>query len=470
MSLSQHRFVAVSVFCIAFATSLKTSASDPRRTPLVEAVKHCQDCVVNIHTEKDGQPQSDSRFFNAKPRRVSGMGTGIVVDERGYIVTNYHVIHEVDEIIVTLKDGEQLTGRPVSFDRKQDMAIIHVSASKPLAVMDIGTSSDVMLAEQVFAVGNAFGYEHTVTAGIVSALNRDVEVDETQAYEDLIQTDASINPGNSGGPLLNVRGEVIGINVAIRAGAQRIGFAIPIDDARSTIARLLSTERLNGVSHGMYGVDRKSPEAHDLVVNEVVTGSPAAASGLKRGDTIRSVRGITINDGADWERSLLDVPVGQVLDVEVVRNGEPVSLKYTVGVASSSTTAVAKSGSSELSVTKVSSSSSARDIPENVRSRVHRTTGMQLTELSRRDVTLLGRKYNGGMKVVAVRKDSPADRHGIRRGDILLGLDEYETLGDRNLTFILQESRLRTLKVLSFHIFREGKGALVGEIDMPLDD
>ena len=233
---------------------------DPRDTPLVKAVKKCQDCVVNIHTEKSGVEDTDTRFFTAKPRKVTGMGTGIVVDERGYIVTNYHVIQNVDVITVTLHNGETLLARPVSFDRKQDMAIIQVKASSPLSVMSMGTSTDVQLAEQVFAVGNPFGYGHTVTSGIVSALGRDVEVDETQAYENLIQTDASINPGNSGGPLLNLLGEVIGINVAIRAGAQRIGFAIPIDDARRTVARLLSTERLNRVSHGVYANDVKSPK------------------------------------------------------------------------------------------------------------------------------------------------------------------------------------------------------------------
>ena len=166
------------------------------------------------------------------------MGTGVIIDERGYIVTNYHVIQDVDVITVTLDGGSSYEGRPVSYDRKHDLAIIKVAANEQLTVMKMGTSSDLMLAESVYAVGNAFGYEHTVTAGIVSQLHRDVEVDETQAYENLIQTDASINPGNSGGPLINLNGEVIGINVAIRSGAQRIGFAIPIDDARRTIAQI----------------------------------------------------------------------------------------------------------------------------------------------------------------------------------------------------------------------------------------
>ena len=184
----------------------------------------------------------------------------IVIDERGYIVTNYHVIQDVDVITVTLDGGSSYEGRPVSYDRKHDLAIIRVTATEQLTVMKMGTSSDLMLAETVYAVGNAFGYEHTVTSGIVSQLHRDVEVDETQSYENLIQTDASINPGNSGGPLINLNGEVIGINVAIRSGAQRIGFAIPIDDARRTIARLMSVERLNGIPHGLATRDVKSAE------------------------------------------------------------------------------------------------------------------------------------------------------------------------------------------------------------------
>ncbi len=165
-----------------------------------------------------------------------------------------------------------------------------------------------MLAETVYAVGNAFGYEDTITEGIVSALHRDVEVDETQSYENLIQTSASINPGNSGGPLLNLNGEVIGINVAIRSGAQRIGFAIPIDDARKTIARLMSVEKLNGLPHGLSTEDVKSAAEKKLVVQEVHTGSAADLCGIKPGDVIRSVRGLKIHDGTDFERALLDQP------------------------------------------------------------------------------------------------------------------------------------------------------------------
>ncbi len=305
---NRQRLGAFLLICFihSLAASAVNASDDARQTPLVKAVQKCQESVVNIHTEKNSKEDTESRFFTPKPRRVTGMGTGIVVDERGYIVTNYHVIHDVDQITVTLRNGDLLDASPVSFDRKQDLAIIRVKSPKPLPVMDMGVSSEVMLAEQVFAIGNAFGYEHTVTDGIVSAIGRDVEVDETQSYENLLQTSAAINPGNSGGPLLNLNGEVIGINVAIRAGAQRIGFAIPIDDARRTVARLLSTERLNGLSHGVFATDVQVNKEKRLVIDTVTPGSAAAICGLKKGDTVTTVRGINIADNADCWTYLSD--------------------------------------------------------------------------------------------------------------------------------------------------------------------
>lgn len=461
MFRTRQRHLAIFVLTLSACLPSQAGTDNPRFTPLVRAVESCRSFVVNIHTEKDAAEAADSRFFTPRSRRVSGMGTGIVVDERGYIVTNYHVIHEVDTITVTLDDGETLSARTVSFDRKHDMAIIQVQASGPLQVMPIGTSSDLRLAEQVFAVGNAFGYEYSVTAGIVSALGRDVEVDETQSYENLIQTDASINPGNSGGPLLNVVGEVIGINVAIRAGAQRIGFAIPIDDARKTISRLLSAERLDGVAHGLFGQDIKTPEEKKLVVTDVAPGSAAAACGIVKGDTVQKVRGITVLDAADWERGLLGMPVGSELDVDVLRNGEPVSLKLTVGVGNSAAKSVAAADNTQTRT--VSSVRPANPSPESVRTRAKRLFGVSLANLNQRDRNTINGRFNGGMKVVSVANGSPAERYGIQVGDILLGLDGFETLNDRSLAYILQDARLRSLKTVKFQVFRRNQ-SLVGHM------
>jgi serine protease Do len=471
MIVIRQRLVAFCVLWAAACTQVAdtSGADDARMTPLVRAVQNCRDFVVNIHTEKMGVQEGESRFFTPKSRRINGMGTGIVVDERGYIVTNYHVIHDVDQITVTLMNGETLLARPVSFDRKKDMAIIQVDASEPLKVMEIGTSSDVMLAEQVFAVGNAFGYEFTVTAGIVSALGRDVEVDETQSYENLIQTDASINPGNSGGPLLNVNGEVIGINVAIRAGAQRIGFAIPIDDARRTVARLLSTERLNRVTHGVFATDIKLPGDHKLIVDEVADGSAAAMCGLKKGDCIRRVRDVTVRDNADWERALLDIPVGKVLDVEILRGGEVSSLKFTVGVGKEIARKTAPTTAPPPPVQTVSTRNArnaAPIAPSAVRERARQIFGLQLETMTARERQHLGRQYNGGLTVVKVVPGGPAESQGVRAGDILLGLDGFETLDDRNLIFILDEKRMKGLKDIKFTIFRDSE-ALEGYMQVP---
>ena len=172
------------------------------------------------------------------------MGTGTIIDERGYILTNYHVVSDVRRIEVTLDDGRGCMAELVAYDAAADLAVIKIPATKPLPVIRIGTSADLMEGESVIALGNAFGYEQTVTRGIISALGRDVQVSDTQSYDDLIQTDASINPGNSGGPLLNIDGEMIGVNVAVRAGAQGIGFAIPIDSALNVAAKLLNVQRL----------------------------------------------------------------------------------------------------------------------------------------------------------------------------------------------------------------------------------
>ena len=232
-------------------------------TPIVKAVERAMRSCVNIHSEKRAKT-ADVLFSAGKDKKISGMGTGIIVDRARL---HRHQLPRRPRRREPPRDAARRLGvrRPRS-SRSTAAKTWRSSRSnrqQPLTVMPFGTSSDLMLAEDVLAIGNAFGYEHTVTRGIISHLHRDVEVDEEQSYHNLIQIDAAINPGNSGGPLLNGDGDVIGINVAIRAGAQRIGFAIPIDDARVVISRLLSIEKLDSTYHGIelsdfkHGADRK---------------------------------------------------------------------------------------------------------------------------------------------------------------------------------------------------------------------
>lgn len=439
---------------ILLTLSPDSFASDlsARETPLVRAVRECRGAIVNIHTEKSEAVPRQNRLLPQKERKVTGMGTGIVIDERGYIVTNYHVIQDVQQIIVTQEDGETYTAEVIDTDPRHDLAIIRIHPVKPLNIMAWGTSSDVMLAEQVFAVGNAFGYEHTVTAGIVSAVARNVEVDETLSYENLIQTDASINPGNSGGPLLNLDGEIIGINVAIRAGAQRIGFAIPIDDARRVVARLLSTRRRSGFVHGVEGRDMNTPGAQHLVVKSVVDNSPAAAGGIKPGDIIRRVGTVEIADQADLERALLGVTARTDVPVTVERGGAPVELTM-------------EAGATERSVPLVNVAASTAPKAENSGTyRAWKMFGIRLANLSERERRRLPARYNGGMKVLFVRSGSPADRDGLRNGDVLVGLDGYETLGEPNLVFLLDSKRIESQSEMQFQIVRNGSRALMGTL------
>ena len=459
-------------------------AGDARDTPLVRAVQLSRKSVVNIHTERMSAEDKDSKFFSSKSRKVTGMGTGLVIDERGYIVTNYHVIQDVDVITVTMEGGSSYEAHPVSYDRKHDLAIIRITATEQLTVMNIGTSSDLMLAETVYAVGNAFGYEHTVTAGIVSQLHRDVEVDETQSYENLIQTDASINPGNSGGPLINLNGEVIGINVAIRSGAQRIGFAIPIDDARLTIARLMSVERLNGIPHGLGTKDIKSAEEKKLVVEQVAAESAADLCGIRIGDVIRSIRGITVVDGTDLERSLLDLPRGKVVDVIVVRDGRDQTLQLTVGVGKPPGIPVAAiSQKSDVNVAADPKTTEAPRISMHVVSeaeagvmnRAWDLLGLRLENLNEVDRIEIASKaypgarkpvrYNGGLRIVSVRSGSVAARF-VNEGDILLGLDGFETLGPTNLIFILRDARISNSAPMKCQVLRKGGNPIEGTLTL----
>ncbi len=210
------------------------AGSDSRRTAVVDAVDKVHRTVVSISSEKKAASHSRWPFSTEENQvpRVSGMGSGVLIDGRGYILTNHHVVDRVQGIVVQLFDGSSYTARVLQFDPVMDLAIIKIDPDHSLPAIKVGTSSDLMVGETVITIGNAYGYENTVSVGIVSALHRDVTLSDDQVYRNLIQTDACINPGNSGGPLINVDGELIGINVAVRAGAQGIGFALPIDEVK----------------------------------------------------------------------------------------------------------------------------------------------------------------------------------------------------------------------------------------------
>lgn len=429
-------------------------------TPAVKAIQRAMPSVVNIHSEKPAE-DADS-LLTGKDRKINGMGTGIVVDERGYIVTNHHVVAGVDTLRATLSDGSTYTARVISHDKKHDLAIIKVDASKPLVVLPLGTSSDLMLGETVFAIGNAFGYENTATSGLVSALKRDVEVNEKQGYKNLIQTDASINPGNSGGPLINMDGEVIGINVAIRAGAQRIGFAIPIDDARKVIAELLSGERLAQTYHGAILTDVKKGAVRHLRVDGVKPQSPAEQAGLKVGDIVVRLGAINVTDSVDFERACLHRAVGDSLDVVVKRGDANESCSMMIAALAGGR----RNGADQTQIVARAQNEGATTSLETTNDKAFRMLGIRLVPITESEKRQLGGNYHGGMKVTEVRSQSTAAQNGIRTGDILVGLHVWETINADNVSYVLEHQQLATFNPLKFYIQRANE-TLYGHLQVP---
>ncbi len=413
------------------------SASSERLTPIVRAVRACSPAVVNIQGQKsineapDGSP--------SPPRKVNGMGTGIVIDARGYILTNYHVVDGVRRIDVTLEGGHTYVARLVAHDKKTDLAIIRIRTPKPMPVVQLGSSHDLMAGETVIAVGNAYGYEHTVTRGIISALHRNVQVNETQQYLDLIQTDASINPGNSGGPLLNIDGEMVGVNVAVRAGAQGIGFAIPVDKALEVAAKLLSIERLDNHWHGMTALSIDGTSG-PVTVARVGRDSPAQRGGLQRGDQLESIGATQIRRAMDVERALLGRSTGERVPVLVRRNGETVELDLVLANRSGRR--------SKPSVARVSNA---------FQDATWSAFGLRLEKAPSnlfRDPKI---PYKGGMRVVSIRPESSAAKQGVRAGDILVRMHRWKTTSPKDIRFILDRAdSLARAGTVKFYVLRDG--------------
>jgi serine protease Do len=408
-----------------------SALAESRRTAIVMAIESQRDSVVNIHGQK---VIGGDEGVDAEVRRVNGMGTGVVIDPRGYAVTNFHVVEGVRRIEVTLASGKTSAATLVSHDPRTDLAVIKIATDTLLPVATIGTSSDLMIGETVLALGNAYGYEHTVTRGIISALHRNVEVSRTQRYEDLIQTDASINPGNSGGPLLNINGEVIGINVAVRAGAQGIGFAIPIDRVLDIVSRLMSAERLDQTWHGLVV---RCDGRQGAVVEAVHRRSPAESVGVKAGDRITRIGEIPVARQLDVERAMIGHKPGESIPVTMVRSGGEEQV--------------------DLPLAEI-----ARDA-ESLDDRCWAEIGLRLTPASASKVQKLQARYRGGLVVASVREGGPAAEQGIQEGDILVGLHVWETIAPDNVAYILDKAVEEHLNPIKFYVLR-GRETLFGHM------
>ncbi len=437
------------LICFLHGEMLEGAEISPQRlTPMVRAVRAARPAVVNIQGQKIVTSQAQGG--GEVPRQVNGMGTGVVIDPRGYILTNYHVVANVRRIEVTLDDGRSYTAQLITNDDLIDLAIIKIRTPKPLPVIRIGRSADLMEGEPVIALGNAYGYEHTVTRGIISALGRDVQVNDIQSYDDLIQTDASINPGNSGGPLLNIEGKMIGVNVAVRAGAQGIGFAIPIDKAMEVAANLLSIRKLENKWHGLVTETADQP-GEPLLVKRVQSNSPAAKIGLRPGDIITQVGSLPMTRPLDLERALLNQGTGKPLPVELRRDGKTLTLQ------------IALVRHPSASVASSRRQKNARE--DHSGSETWGTFGLDLAEEPKATFQRRNTRYRGGMRVLEVRAESPAAQQGIQKGDILVGMHRWETATAQDMEYILSRSSLSQFGSLKFFVLR-GQRTLFGHMDL----
>src|SRR5687767_10991557 len=313
-----------------------------RRTPIVVVAHNVLPTVVNIQTEATIRRRAVDPFFDPfgffgnreRAYTSQSLGSGFVWSSDGIVVTNNHVVEGASRIIVNFNNGTQLPAKLLGVDPDSDLAVLRVEG-KSFTAAPVGTSSDLMIGETVVAVGNPFGLSGTVTTGVVSALGRSVPSQEQgRTFTDFIQTDASINPGNSGGPLLNIEGKVVGINVAIYANAQGIGFAIPVDRAKKVIEDLLRYGAVHSAWIGAVTATLTPEEARrqDLaiprgaIVVRVFDGSPAAAAGLRVGDVITTVDGRAVDSRESFSTATATATTGTPLMLSVLREGRSQSV------------------------------------------------------------------------------------------------------------------------------------------------
>ncbi|WP_224984297.1 DegQ family serine endoprotease [Geomonas agri] len=403
------------VFSLFLSSVFSTVAGAATLTPdFAKLAKKLKPAVVNISTSKTiamkkrqhpgGDPFQEyfEKFFEAphqQPRKQQSMGSGFIISDDGYIITNNHVIKDADDIKVKLSDGREFKGEIKGRDDKLDLALVKIEAKDHLPVAPLGDSDKMEVGDWVMAIGNPFGLSQTVTAGIISAEGR---VIGSGPYDDFIQTDASINPGNSGGPLFNTDGEVIGINTAIVAGGQGIGFAIPINMAKEILPQLKESGKVTrgwlGVSVQMVTQDLAKSFGMETeqgaLVAEVMKDSPAEKAGVKGGDIILEYDGHTIKDMAELPRRVAATPVGKKVKLVVLRDGKQVPLQVTV-----------------------------EKLKEGAEDEVAAVTGdrlgLKVTDLTPERAQHMRLQGEKGVVVTDVQADSLAEKAGIVGGDLI---------------------------------------------------
>jgi len=390
---------------------------------------------------RGGQPPPQEK------RRASALGSGFIIDSSGYIVTNHHVIAEADEITVRLHDDTLLEAELVGSDKKTDLALLKVNWDKPLPATSWGVSEKTRIGDWVIAIGNPFGLGGTVTAGIVSARQRDIN---SGPYDDFIQTDAAINRGNSGGPMFNLDGEVVGVNTAIYSrsgGSVGIGFAIPSDLAKNVVSQL---REYGEVRRGWLGVRIQSVTeelaeglhldgVYGALVASVTEGGPAERAGIEGGDVILTFNGRTVPDMRKLPRMVAETPIGREVEVVVWRKGAETVVKVVLGELEDEQVAAATTGPTE---------EDAGEVPD---------LGLALGSLTPelRERYGLGENTKGVVITKVDSEGSGADK-GLKPGDVIVEVDQEEVSNAAQVSERVQKAKDEGYRVVTLLVYRQG--------------
>jgi serine protease Do len=382
-------------------------------------------------------------------RKGYALGSGVVVDKAGYILTNNHVVDKADSIKV------KFTGDPVEYDAKvvgvdapTDIAVIRVEGKRTVVPAKIGNSDAVQVGDWAVAIGSPFGFQATVTAGIISAKERDV--DPSMQFQHFLQTDAAINPGNSGGPLLNIRGEVIGINTAIASrsgGYQGIGFALPINTAASVYNDIIKNGKVTRGSIGISFTPSDSDQARALLksfgvtdgvfVQSVAPGGPSDKGGIKEGDIIVAINGKSVRDGGELVNTVTATPVGSALNVTVARNHQRENIKVVVG---------------DLAQIFPERFGGPNDEATSKRDATTMSFGMSIVNLNDRMRQTLGIKQTGGVQVTEVEANSFAEEVSLQPNDVILSINNQAVNSTEDVKRLQQT--LKPGDAVAFRILR----------------
>lgn len=419
--------LVVSMVFLVFFSAIPRSrgAEHDRENAVVRAVRRASPVVVNISSSYNVRQRDNpfsgygmDRFFDSffkdfldpgyeQQYKRTSLGSGVIIDgKRGFILTNAHVIAKTGTITVILKDEREFDAQIVGTDPDSDLAVLRIPSEETLPAIDMGNSDDLMIGETVIAIGNPFGFSNTVTTGVISAMNRSIRTEDT-VFQDFIQTDASINPGNSGGPLLNIAGELIGINTAIYAKAQGIGFAIPINKAKRIVSDLIRHGEVIQVWIGISVQDidvglaqyLQATQIKGVLITQVVPEGPARKIGLEEGDILLSIGARDIRNSEEFHLAMKTYAEGDIIRLRLWRNSREIQLSLKATVFP----------------------------PELAKELTYRLFGLRVEDVSKPSAFRFQRRLPGGVMIAELHRKSYLAHIGVRPGDIIRQIDEIAT-------------------------------------------